>query len=41
MNGSFMAGMARPAAPRRRNVKMSELFYNPDGTIKLIDPFVK
>jgi len=24
-----------------RNVKMTELFYNPDGTIKLIDPFVK
>jgi len=24
-----------------RNVKMTELFYNPDGTIRLIDPFVK
>jgi beta-xylosidase len=24
-----------------RNVKMTELFFNPDGTIKTIDPFVK
>ena len=24
-----------------RNVKVTELFFNPDGTIKLIDPFVK
>lgn len=26
---------------RLRNVKVTELFYNPDGTIRTIDPFVK
>jgi hypothetical protein len=26
---------------RLRNVKVTELFYNPDGTIRPIDPFVK
>ncbi|QXQ05156.1 glycoside hydrolase family 43 protein [Sphingosinicellaceae bacterium] len=37
----FYADSQLSGQTRLRNVKMTELFYNPDGTIKLIDPFLK
>jgi hypothetical protein len=37
----FYADSQLSGQTRLRNVKMTELHYNPDGTIKLIDPFVK
>ncbi|OJU17974.1 MULTISPECIES: glycoside hydrolase family 43 protein [unclassified Sphingomonas] len=37
----FYADSQLSGQTRLRNVKMTELFYNPDGTIKLINPFVK
>lgn len=36
----FYADSQLSGQTRLRNVKMTELFYNPDGTIKLINPFV-
>lgn len=37
----FYADTQLSGQTRLRNVKMTELFYNPDGTIKPIDPFVR
>jgi hypothetical protein len=37
----FYADTQRSNNNHLRNVKMTELFFNPDGTIKPIDPFVK
>ncbi|MBM0106876.1 glycoside hydrolase family 43 protein [Steroidobacter sp. S1-65] len=36
----FYADSQLSGQTRLRNVKVTELFYNPDGTIKTIDPFV-
>ena len=36
----FYADTQLSGTTRLRNVKVTELFYNPDGTIKTIDPFV-
>jgi len=37
----FYADTQLSGQTRLRNVKMTELHYNPDGTIQTIDPFVK
>lgn len=37
----FYADSQLSGQTRLRNVKVTELFYNPDGTIKTIDPFVQ
>ena len=37
----FYADSQLSQTTRLRNVKVTELFYNPDGTIKTIDPIVK
>lgn len=37
----FYADTQLSGKTRLRNVKVTELFYNPDGTIKTIDPFVR
>lgn len=37
----FYADSQLSGQTRLRNVKMTELFYNPDGTIKPVDPFVR
>ena len=37
----FYADSQLSGETRLRNVKVTELFYNPDGTIKTIDPFVR
>lgn len=37
----FYADSQLSQATRLRNVKVTELFYNPDGTIKTIDPIVR
>ena len=37
----FYADSQLSGQTRLRNVKVTELFYNPDGTIKTIDPFVR
>jgi hypothetical protein len=37
----FYADTQLSGQTRLRNVKMTELKYNPDGTIQTIDPFVK
>jgi hypothetical protein len=36
----FYADSQLSGETRLRNVKVTELFYNPDGTIKTINPFV-
>ena len=37
----FYADTQLSGQTRLRNVKVTELFYNPDGTIRTIDPMLK